>query len=658
MRLNDPEPASELRRRAGLAALVVVVLFSGIAARLFSLQVGDSQSWQSRSERNRIRLERLPATRGRILDVQGRPLADNRPSFDIVLVPEDVGDLRETLASLGKLTRYELPNSEDIQRAAKRRPPFEGIAIRRDVSWDAVVALETHQHELPGVRLDVGPMRTYPEGRLASHLLGYVGEVAEEDLRDDTPYRPGDLIGKTGAEKVWERRLRGATGAQQIEVDARGQHLRVLSEARGIRGDSLYLTIDRRLQAFAEQLLDGKEGALIALRPKTGEVLALASAPTFDPNQFAGGIGAEEWRDLLANDLRPLNNRALQGQYPPGSTFKIITAAAALEEEIVTPETKIFCGGSLQFGNRSYRCWKPHGHGALNLHEALVESCDVYFYQVGQKLGVDRIAEFARRFGLGADTGIDLGHEKSGLVPTKDWKKRRFGEAWYSGETLSVAIGQGFLLTTPLQVANIAAGIANNGIVMRPQLVQQIESGAGEQIYNLSPQVQGRLGLRPRTLQQLRNALHGVVHADKGTGTSARLATIDIAGKTGTAQVFKMGKQQIRTDELARHLRDHAWFIAFAPVENPEVAIAVLVEHAGGGGGARAAPLAHDFADFYFSLTRGRDYQIAESGARAYPAPWATPRETTIAREIPEGAGTLATADDTTSVRAAPGSEG
>ena len=642
MRLSDPEPPAELRRRAGMAALVVLFLFAGIGARLFTLQVGDGQSWQSRSERNRVRLERMAATRGRILDHRGDALADNRAAFDILLVPEDVDALPATLARIEALTGHDLPDPEEVEAAARRRPPFEGIVIEHDVPWETVVALETHDHELDGVRLEVGPVRTYPRGPLASHLVGYVGEVSEKDLRSDEGYRLGDRIGKTGAEKVWEKRLRGASGAQQVEVDARGRRLRTLSQVPGTRGESLYLTIDRRLQAFAEQLLADREGAIVAMRPRTGEVLALASAPGFDPNAFIGGIQADDWRALVEDQLRPLNNRALQGQYAPGSTFKIVTAAAALEEEIVTPETRIFCGGSHQFGNRSYRCWRRGGHGNVNLHDALVQSCDVYFYQVGQKLGVDKIAEYARRFGLGVPTGVEIENEKGGLIPTKTWKKQRYGENWYAGETLSVAIGQGYLLATPLQVANMTAAIANGGFVMRPQLVDRVLDGSGAVLHEFQPEVSRRLGLRPRTLREIRDALHGVVDADHGTGKRAALDSIEVAGKTGTVQVFRMGKEQVKTDKLARHLRDHAWFIAFAPVENPEIVIAVLVEHAGGGGGTHAAPLARDLADFWFALERGRDYRIAESGARAWPAPWDLPRETTVAREIPEGAATRA----------------
>ena len=644
MQLNDPEPPEELRRRSRIASLVVLSLLAGLAVRLFSLQVGDGQSWLDRANVNRIRWERIAATRGRILDTHGAPLADNRPSFDIVIVPEDAENLDKTMERMEDLVGRELRSPDEIRTAANQRPPFEGIVIERDIDWASIVALETNQYQLPGMRLAVGPMRTYPEGGLASHLLGYVGEVSERDLKQRKQYRPGDRIGKTGAEHVWESNLRGASGAQQIEVDARGRRLRVLSEAGGERGASLYLTIDKRLQAFAEQLLDGQEGSIIAMRPQTGEILAMASAPGYDPNQFAGGIGTSDWRALLENDLRPLNNRAVQGQYPPGSTFKIVTAAAALEEEIITPESKIFCGGSHDLGNRTYRCWKRGGHGEMDLHDALAESCDVYFYQVGQKLGVDRIAAYATRFGLGEETGIDLADEKSGLVPTRNWKKERFGESWYAGETLSVAIGQGFLLATPLQIANMAATVANDGMRMKPQLIKRIESGDGETLASMEPESRGRLGLRPKTLQQIREALRSVVHGKQGTGKAARLDTIELAGKTGTAQVFKMGKKQIKTDSLARHLRDHAWFFAFAPVQDPEIAIAVLVEHAGGGGGSRAAPLAHDLADFYFTITRGRDYQIADSGERVFPAPWKVREPTAIAQELPEGAGTHAEA--------------
>jgi len=613
MRLTNREAPNELRRRVVAAGIFSLVVFAILGARLYALQVGETERWSSLAENNRIRLARIPPTRGLILDANGDPLVDNRPAYDVVIVPEDTRDMEKTLAQASELLELPTPSIDTIRAAARKRPAYEGLVIHRDVDWSSVVTLETRQLEIPGVSLEVGPLRTYPYGPLASHVLGYVGEVTQTDLEADESYRMGDLIGKFGSERAWERFLRGVAGGQQIEVDSLGRRLRVLSRVPETIGSSVVLTIDRRLQQFAEQLLEDHEGAIVALRPSTGEVLALASRPAFDPNVFARGIQRKEWDGLVSAKLDPLSNRALQGQYPPGSTFKIVTAMAALEEGAVNPFTRIFCGGAYWFGNRSYRCWKRGGHGSMNLHDALVQSCDVYFYQVGSRIGVDTIAEYAHKLGLGVPTGIDLTHEKGGLIPTSEWKRKRFNERWYPGETLSVAIGQGYVLATPLQMANLIAMVANGGVRHRPQYVNRIESPSGEVLEQYDPHVVEKVEFKRSTLHQIREALRDVVNSPRGTGKNALLPNIDVGGKTGTSQVFKMGRNVVKTEHLARHLRDHAWFVAFAPVDDPEIAIAVLVEHAGKGGGATAAPLAHDLADFYFALTRGRDYRYVEA---------------------------------------------
>lgn len=620
MQLTSREVPNEMRRRILLTGLGVAGVFGGLALRLYKLQVGEGDTWRSLSENNRIRLQRIAATRGLIYDRNAEPLVDNRPSFDVVVVPEDTTDLEATLRQVLAHLGVDDADVQALLASARQRPPYEGLMVQRDVDWGAVVTLETHQLELPGVSLDIGPLRTYPYGPVAAHLLGYVGEVSSTELEKNPSYRMGDLIGKFGAEKSWEERLRGVPGGQQIEVDALGRKLRVLSRVPQTQGHNMILTLDRRLQAFTEQLMAEHDGAAVVLKPDSGEILAMVSNPSFDPNVFARGIKRAEWRALLEDKKNPLNNRAIQGQYPPGSTFKIVTAAAALEEGAVTPFTRIFCGGRYRFANRDYRCWKRGGHGSVDLHRALVESCDVYFYQVGQRLGVDAIADYAHRLGLGEPTGIALDHEKPGLIPTSAWKKQRFGEPWYSGETLSVAIGQGYVLATPLQMANVVATVANGGTRFQPHFVARIENAAGEVVEHMPAKVFGEAGLRKSTLLQIREALRDVVNASNGTGKKARLDTIDVGGKTGTSQVFKMGRQQIKTHNLPKHLRDHAWFVAFAPVDAPEIAISVLIEHAGGGGGAMAAPIAHDVADFYFALTRGRSYQLAKRDQEAVAA--------------------------------------
>jgi penicillin-binding protein 2 len=634
VKLTSREAPSDLRTRIVGAGVAMVLAFAVIAARLFVLQVGQGQSWYSLSESNRIRVSRVPPTRGVVYDRNGEPIVDNRSSFDVVVTPEDAKDLEATIQQVSEFLGAEPPTMAQVLAAARQRPAYEATVIYRDVDFDKVVVpLETHRLEWPGVSLELGPLRTYPYGSLASHLLGYVGEVSQAELESRSDYRMGDLIGKFGAEKAFEALLRGVPGGQQIEVDALGRKLRVLSRVPETQGNSIVLTLDRRLQQFSEQLLEGREGAIAVLDPNTGGVLALASNPRFDPNVFAGGIAAKEWKRLTTDKLKPLNNRAIQGMYPPGSTFKIITAAAALETGVITPFTRIFCPGHYHFANRDYRCWKKGGHGSVDLHDAIVKSCDVYFYQVGQRLGVDTIAEYANRFGLGAPTGIELDHEKPGLIPSSEWKRKRFKEPWYAGETLSVAIGQGYVLATPLQMANAIAVVANGGTRYRPHYVSRVESPKGETVLRTSPEVVGEAGLRKTTLLQLRDALRDVVNSPAGTGKKAKLPTIEVGGKTGTSQVFKMGRQQIKTHGLPRHLRDHAWFVAFAPVEAPEIAIAVLVEHAGTGGGATAAPIAHDIADFYFSLTRGRTYQLAGFEVPA-PAAAASPADAIAASGV------------------------
>jgi penicillin-binding protein 2 len=613
VKLASREGPSDLRYRIVGAGVFMALAFAAIVGRLFVLQVGQGESWHTLSESNRIRVGRLPPTRGVIYDRHGEPLVDNRSSFDVVVTPEDAKDLEATIEQVSEFLGAEPPTMAQVLAAARQRPPYEATVIYRDVDFDKVVVpLETHRLEWPGVSLELGPLRTYPYDRLAAHLLGYVGEVSQSDLASRSGYRMGDLIGKFGAEKAFESVLRGLPGGQQIEVDALGRKLRVLSRAPETQGNSIVLTIDRRLQQFAESLLADREGAIAVLDPNDGSILALASNPAFDPNVFARGIDAREWEKLVADKSKPLNNRAIQGQYPPGSTFKIVTAAAALETGVVTPFTRIFCPGHYHFANRDFRCWKKGGHGSVDLHDAIVRSCDVYFYQVGQRLGVDTIAEYAHRLGLGELTGIPLDHEKPGLIPSSEWKRERYKEPWYAGETLSVAIGQGYVLATPLQMANVIATVANGGTRFRPHFIERVETPSGETIQQAEPIVEGNAGLRRTTLVQLRDALRDVVNAPGGTGKKAKLATIEVGGKTGTSQVFKMGRQ-IKTHSLPKHLRDHAWFVAFAPVEAPEIAIAVLIEHAGTGGGATAAPIARDIADYYFALTRGRTYELAGS---------------------------------------------
>ncbi len=590
----------DLARRIGVAVAVVLVAFAAIVTRLVSLQAMQGREMRSLSEHNRVRLVRVPAARGVVYDRHGDLLIDNRASFDVVFVPEDARDRPAVLRTLAG--HLQEPEEAVVERlhAPSKRPPYEGIVVRRDLEWPGVVALETHQLELPGVSLRAGPRRYYPYGPLAAHLLGYVGEVSERELARTTnaTIRAGDLVGKASLEKAWDAELRGAPGGQQVEVDALGRRVRVLEEVPDVPGDTLVLTLDRALQEEAERALGRHAGAVVGLDPRTGEVLALASQPAYDPNLFARGIQPAEWRSLVQDPLKPLNDRAVQGQYPPGSTFKVVMAAAGLEEGAIGPRSGAYCRGGMPFGKHFFGCWRRGGHGHVGLHQALVQSCDVFFYQLGQRLGADTIAAWSRKFGLGRPTGVGLQTEKAGLIPDTEWKLRRFKRPWLAGETMSVSIGQGYVTTTPLQMALVAATIANGGTVYRPHYVKRVVAPDGTPRREIAPEVIGdRPIMSPETAKKLRGAMRDVVMSRGGTGAKARIRAVEVAGKTGTAQTVALRGSNRR----ARRSRDHAWFIAFAPVESPTIALAVLVEHAGGGGGKIAAPIAKQVLQGWFT---------------------------------------------------------
>jgi penicillin-binding protein 2 len=592
------EVPPDLQRRMAAAALVVFVAFGLVGGRLWYLQVEQGATMRDRSENNRIRIVRLPAARGVVYDRNGEILVDNRPSFDAIFVPEDARDRRTVIRNVARYLGEEEATLWARLRERKR-PPYEGVVLRRDVDWQGVVALETHQLDLPAISLQVAPKRYYPFGTLGSHLLGYVGEVSERELADAPGgYRLGDLRGKSGLESAWDVELRGVAGGQQVEADALGRRVRVLKEEPDVSGNSLTLTIDRDLQQVADHALGEGDGAVVALDPRNGEILVMVSHPGFDPNVFARGIRRDEWRTLIQDRKHPLNNRAVQGLYPPGSTFKVAVAAGALERGVIGVGTGFSCGGGLQFGGHYFRCWRKGGHGTMALHAALVESCDVFFYQVGQRLGVDGIAEYARRLGLGLPTGIHLDHEKAGIIPDTDWKRRRFNQPWFAGETLSVAIGQGYVTTTPLQMAQLAAMIANGGVRYRPHYVRRVQAPDGTVRREFIPEVLDDAHLKASTFEQVRSAMRDVVMTDRGTGKKARVAGIEVAGKTGTAQ--SVGERDAGQRD-SRTRRDHAWFIAFAPVDDPRLAVAVLVEHSGEHGGTVAAPIAQQIFERYFT---------------------------------------------------------
>jgi penicillin-binding protein 2 len=585
---------------------VAVIIFFVFFVRLWYLQVIKGQEFQLLSENNRIRLIRITAVRGMIMDRKGRVLADNRPSFNVMVTPEDVDDLKDLTRRLSQLLTL---SPQEIARTIKDRdrPPFQSVPIKRDVAWEELSLVKSHQLDLPGVEIQIEPIRTYPHDTVAAHVLGYVGEINRDELQKRKGYQMGDRIGKSGVELIWEKDLRGVDGGRQVEVDAVGREIRVLKEVPPVAGNNLYLTIDLDLQRYGEQLLGKRAGVIIAMDPLTGEILAFCSSPPFRPAVFAEGISTPEWESLVSDPLHPLQNRGIQGLYPPGSVFKIVTAAAALEEGAIQPDTPFYCNGTYYLGKRAYQCWKSSGHGVVRFYRGLVESCDVYFYNVGKKVGVNLLSKYAKGFGLGRPTGIDLPDEKAGLVPTTAWKRERLDRPWYPGETISMAIGQSYLLVTPLQLLNLISSIANGGALLKPQIARRVEDLDKKTVQEYPPQEVKKIPISSETLGELREALGGVIQEDAGTGRAARIKGMEIAGKTGTAQVVRLkgpgGRQ--RLEETPYALRDHAWFVAYVPAHTP-LAVVVLVEH-GGHGGSAAAPLAREMIKKYFSLQRGEE---------------------------------------------------
>ncbi|MFQ5842346.1 MAG: penicillin-binding protein 2, partial [Thermodesulfobacteriota bacterium] len=543
-------------------------------------------------------------SRGMILDRRGRILIDNRPSFEELLVPEDIVDMEKTTEFLHRVLKVTPEEVRKRLEANKHRPPFKPVRIQSDINRLQLALLKTHQLDLPGLIVDVRPRRAYKYGNMASHLVGYLGEIDGHELKQDRfkGYQMGDIIGKYGVEQQWEPFLKGIDGGRQVEVDAHGREIKVLQRVEPHPGSNLFLTIDLDLQMTAEALLHGKEGAIMAMNPQNGQILAMVSHPSYNPSLFAGGINQDDWETLIQNPFHPLQNRAIQGQYAPGSVFKVITAIAGLEERVISPQEILFCGGSYRFGNRTYRCWRKGGHGKVDLHRAIVESCDVYFYQVGQRLGIDTLAKYAKEFGLGKPTGISLNDEKPGLIPSSDWKKKVYHEAWYEGETLSCAIGQGYVLVTPLQLLNAISAIATEGILYRPQLVERIERANGRLLKSYQPISIGKIPVSPENLMFIREALAGVVNEDHGTGRVARIKDVTVSGKTGTAQVISLKEDVAEKDTPYEH-RDHAWFVAYAPMENPIISVAVLVEH-GGHGASVSAPIAREIIKKYLSILK------------------------------------------------------
>lgn len=588
-----------------LMVLVVVVLFV-YTLRLWHLQVVEGHRYRYQSENNRIRLEDIPAPRGIIFDRNGIPLVENRPAYHLQLIRDDVQDLNQTLQEVARLTGRNVEDFLEILEANKQLPKFVPIRLAADLDRDSLARVEAQRVRLPGVVIHLEPKREYRFNKTAAHLIGYLSEITESELKSESyeGYVMGEDVGKFGVESAFEKYLHGRRGGRQVEVDAIGRRRRVLDEVLPISGRSVWLTIDIELQKAAEVCLEGRVGAIVAIDPNSGAVLALASNPVFDQEKFIRGLKRDEWQALSKDPTHPLLNRAIGAAYPPGSVYKPFLALAGLKEGLISSETIIGCPGFFPFGNRRYRCWRDHGHGAMDLEQAIIQSCDVYFYQTGMRLGVDRIAQYANYFGLGERTGIGLHGEHPGLIPTSSWKRQATGVPWQKGETLSIAIGQGFNLTTPLQMTLAFSAIANGGKLWQPFVVKRIEGNGPAMVDEIKPRLKRKIPIDARHFQLVQKGLLGVVEDPRGTAKAIRHKSVAIAGKTGTAQVVGMseGVNRKLLEKITRHKeRDHAWFVGYAPAGEPQIAVGALVEH-GGHGSSAAAPLVQKVIASYLGL--------------------------------------------------------
>ncbi len=614
---NDKTPGI-LKERLYLPVGVIILAFFLLITRLWYLQVMRGPDFFELSRNNSIRLIKTTAPRGHILDRDGTRLAENRPGFDLFIVPEDVVDWTETKEKLSELVEIDITTIEKrIKRAKKKgRPPFQSVRIKEDLDWHEMVKVESFKFRLPGVFLEVGPKRVYPYKDLFAHLIGYLGEISDSEFtklneKDGPRYWLGDMIGKYGIEATLEDTLRGIDGGKEVEVDALGRTIKRTNEIQAIPGNNIYLTIDLDAQLTAMEAMKDKVGAVIAMDPMSGEILALVSSPSFDPNVITTGLTKEKWQEIIGNPLKVLTNRAIQGQYPPASTFKVITAMAALEEKVIDKDTKMAAGASFTYGKDVFRDWNRGGHGNIDIHKAIVRSSDTFFYQVGLKVGVKRIGDYAKLFGMGEKTGINLRGEKRGLVPSKEWKKKTYGKSWYHGETITVAVGQSYLLSTPLQLLNVYATIANGGTLYRPSFIRSVTSPEGKTISKGRATSEQALTISNETLETIKAGLRGVTEEEDGTARYIGKYGLKIAGKTGTAQVVRM-KEKIRDiTKIPYKLRDHSLFAGYAPYDDPKIAVVVVVEH-GGFGSVTAAPIALKVFKSYLEKLKKKEEEKKE----------------------------------------------
>ncbi len=601
--LSDRVPQDYYKSRIIIFSAVVWVVMAILLIRLWSLQLIMGESFDDMAIENRIRLLRLPPPRGSIFDRNGKALAENSPSFTLSIIPGAVKDPRRIIEAYADPLGFSPEKMRSIIEKSLLAQRFMSFPIKKNLSLEEVSLIKAHSHEMKGVSLDARPYRHYPFGDLLCHVVGVTGEISGTELEKvgRVGYRQGDYVGKTGIEREYETYLRGEEGWEQIEIDAKGRHLASLTRKPAKPGADIVLTIDDSFQKFVEDTFTERAGSIVAVDPDTGRVLAMVSKPEFDPNLFSPSISERNWKSLNSDPLHPLENRSIRGLYPPASTFKLVTALAGLSEGIVKPDLNFFCSGEMELGGQVYRCWNRHGHGRMNLHRALVESCDVFFYELGLRLGADRMAKYASLFGLGKPTGLELSQELPGLIPTNFWKERNYGTFIKDGENVTIGIGQGYTLTTPIQLAVMTAALANGGNVMRPYLVEEIKSQDGSVIFQQTPVIRWKMKPDTQNWALIRRSMRDVVEDRVGTGKRCRIPGLNVYAKTGTSQVISAREKPKTDEDVPYHERTHAMFVAFVDDQPRKIAVVVVIEH-GGGGGKTAAPLARKIICRYYGL--------------------------------------------------------
>lgn len=591
-------------RKFKVAALIVLLVIVLLGLRLWYVQIYRGEYYQRIAEHNRMRKIALPAPRGLIYDRRGRLLLGNRPSFNLLYIPQDVQQREQTLKLLAELVQVPVTDLARRIKAAGGRPDFLPIVLKRNLSQHEVSLLNINRMYLPGIDTGMFPQRNYHRA-LPAHLIGYTGQIDAETLRvyrqryPEKNYQPGDFVGKQGLERRWEVFLRGVRGYEVVQVDAFGQRVRGggqlalrLPRQAAVPGANLELTLDYELQRSIVQAFKGKRGAVVAMNPRNGAILGMLSTPQFDPQIYQRKLSVQRWQTLLANPFHPLLDKTTGGEYAPGSIYKVITALAALGEERITPRTEFPCRGHLVLGRNTFHCHQRSGHGLVDLKQALIKSCDVFFYHLGITLGVDRIASYARKFLLGEKLGFNLNVERSGLIPTRAWKRRKHGRSWQRGEDTVIAIGQGYTLLTPMQMVSLYAAIANGGIIWKPWLVRKVVDHYGKTLAQYEPKMLQRSDISATHLRLLRGYLRGVVSDPQGTGQRANIKGVEIAGKTGSVQTVSLSKHQSNLDVSVKW-REHAIFAAFSPQQHADIAVVVVSENDNvGGGGTAAAPIA------------------------------------------------------------------